>query len=322
MQFHRRISIVTDHGAPAEAVAPIIISASRSTDIPAFYGSWFINRLAAGYVRWVNPWNGRSSYVSLREARLIVFWTKNPAPFLPLLKQIDRRGIPYYFHFTLNDYESEGLERGVPPFPERIETFKRLAAMIGRERVLWRFDPLITTESLGPEQLMVRICRIGDQLAEYTERLTISFMTEYVKVKRNLRNAGITSSGWNSVNKAALLSRLAEKLVTWNIRGVTCAGGGSTNELFGIQKGKCIDDGLARRLWGNDESLMRFLNAYAKAKDKGQRPDCRCIPSKDIGRYDTCGHECCYCYANASPRAAFDNRTAASNDTDAIIGQL
>jgi len=85
---------VTDHGAPAEAVAPIIISASRSTDIPAFYGSWFINRLAAGYVRWVNPWNGRSSYVSLREARLIVFWTKNPAPFLPLLKQIDRRGIP------------------------------------------------------------------------------------------------------------------------------------------------------------------------------------------------------------------------------------
>jgi DNA repair photolyase len=248
-----------------------------------------------------------------------VFWTKNPAPFLPLLKTIDRQGIPYYFHFTLNDYESEGFERGVPPLPERIETFKRLAGMIGPERVLWRFDPLIATNSLGPEQIMVRIRRIGDLLAAYTERLTISFMTEYVKVMRNLRNAGITSSAWNSVNKAALLDRLAENLITWNIRGVTCAEG-SNDERFGIQKGKCIDDGLARRLWGNDERLMRFLDAYAKTKDKGQRPCCQCVPSKDIGRYDTCGHQCCYCYANASPRAAFDNRTFASDNADAIIG--
>ncbi len=319
MQPHRRTTIVTDRGEEAEAIAPVIISASRSTDIPAFYGSWFMNRLEKGYVRWVNPWNGRSSHVSLGEARLIVFWTKNPAPFLPFLKEIERRSIPCYFHFTLNDYEPEGLERGVPPLEERIATFRRLAGMIGPGRVLWRFDPLITTPSLGPERLLARIRRIGDRIADCTERLTISFLTEYAKVKRNLRSAGIVSNGWNNGNRAALLGPLAEYLADWNIQGVTCADE-SKNERFGLKEGKCIDDGLARRLWGTDERLVRFLDSCAGVKDTGQRPGCRCVPSKDIGRYDTCGHGCRYCYANASPQAALDNRAAASDDADAIIG--
>lgn len=318
MPIHQKTTITTDNGKNVEAIAPIIISASRSTDIPAFYGSWFIKRLEAGYVRWINPWNGRSTHVSLREARVIVFWTKNPAPLLPLLGEIDRRGIHYYFHFTLNDYECEGLERSLPPLTERIETFKRLAGLIGRERVLWRFDPLIVTAALSPEELLVRIVKIGDRIAGYTDRLTVSFLTEYAKVKRNLGRAGIAPVGLDSVDKYLFLDRLAGYLAGWNICGFTCAEG-TGDRSPGMSNGKCIDDSLMRRLWGGDLRLAGFIDACADTKDTGQRPGCRCIPSKDIGRYDTCGHGCCYCYANASPDIAVAGVATAAAEADAII---
>jgi hypothetical protein len=318
MQRHPRTTIVTDRGIEAEAVAPVIISASRSTDIPAFYGSWFMKRLEAGYVRWVNPWNGRSSYVSLREVRLIVFWTKNPAPFLPHLREIEGSGIPYYFHFSLNDYEGENLEPGVPPLAERIATFRRLSDKIGRERVLWRFDPLVVTPSLSPERLLARIRTVGDNLTGYTDRLTIGFMTDYAKTQRNLRRAGIASTGWSGAEKTTFMVCLAEYLAGRNISGVTCAEE-SNNGESGITAGKCIDDRLARSLWGNDRRLADFLDVYANSKDTGQRKGCRCLPAKDIGRYDTCGHACRYCYANSSPQAALARCGRASDDAEAII---
>ncbi len=318
MPIHPRTTLTTDQGTEVQAISPIIISASRSTDIPAFYGPWFIKRLEAGYVRWINPWNGRSTYVSLREVRAIVFWTKNPAPFLPLLREIDRRGIHYYFHFTLNDYEREGLEPGLPPLAERIATFKRLSRTIGRERVLWRFDPFIFTADLGPEQLLSRIRKIGVEIAAYTGRLTVSFLTEYSKVKRNFHWAGIVPIAPDSAEKDLLLDRLAGYLAGWNISGFTCAEGLSDGRRS-INNGKCIDDGLMRKLWSGDLSLLRFLDANAGGRDAGQRPGCRCIPGKDIGRYDTCGHGCCYCYANASPHTAVSAVAVAPTEADAII---
>ncbi|MDZ7697525.1 MAG: DUF1848 family protein [Deltaproteobacteria bacterium] len=155
--------MTTDQGRRQEAIAPLIISASRSTDIPAFYGRWFFNRLKRGYLKWINPFNQRPQYVSFEKTRAVVFWSKNPKPIFSFLPELDDRGIGWYFLYTLNDYEAEHLELRVPPLKERIETFLALSEMAGRHRVTWRFDPLVLTDRIGPPELMEKIARIGDQ---------------------------------------------------------------------------------------------------------------------------------------------------------------
>ncbi len=130
------IDITRDNGEIVKGIAPEIISASRSTDIPAFYARWFFNRLEKGYVRWDNPFNKLlPQYVSFKNVRVIVFWTKNPKPIMPFLLLLDKKGINYYFQYTVNDYDDEGFEPNVPPLSERIETMKQLAEKIGKEVV-------------------------------------------------------------------------------------------------------------------------------------------------------------------------------------------
>ena len=128
-----RVKIETDDGKQVEATAPVIISASRSTDIPAFYAKWFFNRLAKGYCAWYNPFNQQKMYISFGRCHVIVFWTKNPAPIIPYLPELDKRGIHYYFQVTLNDYVKEEFEPNVPSVEERVETFKKLSSLIGKE---------------------------------------------------------------------------------------------------------------------------------------------------------------------------------------------
>jgi len=136
-------SIITHEGQQFEAQAPVIISASRSTDIPAFYSDWFVERLSKGYVKWKNPFNGAYLYVSFVNTRLIVFWSKNPKPLIKHLSYINSIIPNYYFQYTLNDYENDRLEIKVPPLTKRIETFVELSELIGSDKVIWRYDPLI-----------------------------------------------------------------------------------------------------------------------------------------------------------------------------------
>ena len=106
----KKINIITDKGISVEAISPIIISASRSTDIPAFYAKWFFNRLAKGYCAWYNPFNQQKMYISFKNCKVVIFWTKNPKPILPYLHELDEKGIHYYFQVTLNDYVKEGFD--------------------------------------------------------------------------------------------------------------------------------------------------------------------------------------------------------------------
>jgi hypothetical protein len=147
-----KVKIITDSGQQVDAQAPIIVSASRSTDIPAFYAKWFINRIKLGYVVWYNPFNQQPIYVSFKNCKVVVFWTKNPKPLIPYLKELDALGIHYYFQYTLNDYEKELLEPNVPALEKRINTFKELSNLIGKEKVIWRFDPMIVTPQLSTRE--------------------------------------------------------------------------------------------------------------------------------------------------------------------------
>lgn len=172
---HQTISICNDNGAVVLAQVPLIISASRATDIPAFYTDWFFRRLEKGYVRWRNPFSGQDSYVSFCNTRFIVFWSKNPVSLLPYLPTLKERGIGCYIQYTLNDYETEGLEPNVPPLQQRIETFRRLVDALGTEAVVWRFDPLILTDKIDIDTLLEKIARIADALVSYTDKLVFSF---------------------------------------------------------------------------------------------------------------------------------------------------
>jgi hypothetical protein len=295
-----------ENGDTIEAVAPVIVSASRRTDIPAFHAEWLMERLRAGYVKWANPFNGLPQYVSFARTRAVVFWTKNPKPILPDLAELDRRRIGYYFQFTLNDYEAEGLEPGVPSLQERIETFQELSRRVGPTRVIWRYDPLMLADGIDVPRLVERVTRVGEKVCSCTERLVIAFadIERYVKVRNRLRKFG---RGCRELTAEEIWA-FAEKLVAvarpWGLAIATCAEAIDLGDL-GIEKNRCVDDRLLARLFPDDAELLRFLGPEEtrhRLKDKGQRKECGCIVSKDIGAYDTCPHLCRYCYATSASR--------------------
>jgi DNA repair photolyase len=324
-----KIDITTDQGDVVEGIAPIIISASRSTDIPAFYAKWFLNRLDKGYVKWINPFNRKPQYVSFQKTRVIVFWTKNPKPIIPYLEELDKRGIHYYFQFTINDYEKERLEPNVPRLKDRIETFKKLSNQIGKERVVWRFDPLILTDTVDVDLLLNKIESIGNRLISYTKKLVFSFadIDCYRKVQNNLKRDNVQHKEFDVKSMEDISEKITDLNKQWGFELATC---GESIDLskYGIDHNKCIDDGLMIKLFKDDKKLMNFLgyeedlfstHIPLKLKDKGQRKECGCIVSKDIGMYNTCSHLCKYCYANTSENMVLENRQKHQNGSDGII---
>lgn len=295
-----------ESGDAVEAVAPVIVSASRRTDIPAFHAEWLVERLRAGYVKWTNPFSGAPQYVSFARTRAIVFWTKNPKPLLPYLGYLDRQGLGYYFQFTLNDYETEGLEANLPSLKERIETFVDLSGRVGRSKVIWRYDPLLLADGLDVDRLVERVARVGEFVHPFTEKLVIAFadIGRYVKVRNRLRRFGRGCREPSTVEMRSFAERLVMAARPWRLAIATCAEAIDLEDL-GIEKNRCVDDRLLTELFPDDQELLRFLGPEEtrhRLKDKGQRKECGCIVSKDIGAYDTCPHLCRYCYASSSPR--------------------
>ncbi len=282
---------------PTSVVKPGIVSASRATDIPAFYSQWLLEQLRRGFTEWKNPFNGKKQIVSFENTRLIVFWSKNPAPLIPLLERKEISQLNYYFHFTLNDYERENLEPNLPSLSQRIETFIWLSEKVGKERVIWRLDPILLTRKLDNNQLLKRIENIGNQIHNYTTKLVFSFIdiAQYPAIQRRISRSNVSIDELDTTQRLLMAERIARLNQKWNLNLATCAEALSL-ESFGIQHNKCIDDQLIRQLFPNDIELMNYLSTNA-SKDKGQRKDCLCIKSKDIGFYNSCQHRCIYCYA-------------------------
>ena len=345
-----RILITRQNGEVVNGVAPVIISASRSTDIPAFYAKWFINRLKAGYCVWYNPFNQKPMYISFVKTKAVVFWTKNPEPLIPYLPKLDKRGIHYYFQVTLNDYVNEGFEPNVGPVEHRVAVFKRLSDQIGKEKVIWRFDPLIVTPNLTVRQLLTKVYHVGNQLKGYTDKLVFSFID--VRAYRKVQNNLIKETSFftrDTVDSAEPSGNYLEKLVDglaklrdhwksegWNITLATC-GESIDLEKYGIKHNRCIDGELMERLFPEDKELVYYLrtgklpqpNLFGgipeippdrkDLKDKGQRKVCGCMISKDIGMYNTCRHFCVYCYANTSKEIVLKNKERHNDESESII---
>jgi len=272
-------------------VTVLIISASRRTDIPAFYGEWFTRRLHAGYLLVRNPFNPRQvRQVDLTPPAVdcFVFWTKNPASFLEKLVLL--REYPYYFHFTLNPYGRD-LEPHLPPKKELIETFQRLSGICGPDRVIWRYDPIILTGRITPADHYRWFAALAGKLDGSTHKVVFSFLSMYRKCRRNLQDFAITEPDTNM--RLEIARTIAGIARTHNMVTAGCAEPLDLSAC-GVEKGRCIDDRLVTALAG------RPVKA---GKDRNQRPACGCAVSVDIGAYNSCPHLCRYCYANYSPQA-------------------
>ena len=344
------VTISLPSGKTVIGHAPVIVSASRSTDIPAFYADWFMNRLRSGYCVWYNPFNQKPMYISFAKTKVVVFWTKNPEPMLKYLPELDRLGLHYYFQVTLNDYVDEGFEPNVGPVSHRVEVFKRLSDAIGKEKVIWRFDPLIVTPHLSARQLLSKVYHVGNQLKGYTNKLVFSFID--VKAYRKVQNNLIKETPYytrETVESAepsgSYLIELVEGLAKlrdhwkdegWDLTLATC-GESIDLEKYGIEHNRCIDGDLMERLFTDDKELVYYLHTgnlpepdlfggipdipeeRKNLKDKGQRKVCGCMISKDIGMYNTCQHFCVYCYANTSKETVLLNKERHNNNSESII---
>lgn len=265
----------------------MILSASRRTDIPTYYSQWFVNRIKEKYALVRNPMNRhqvRRLDLSPDIVDCIVFWTKNPEPMLEKLDAL--RDYSYYFQFTLTAY-GQDVEKNLPSKDAQlIDTFKKLSNKIGREKVIWRYDPIFISNKYSIEYHADYFENLASQLKDYTEKCTISFIDNYAKIKKNI--VPLNMHTMSSEQQKAIAKNLSTIAHTHGLKMDTCAENIDLSDL-GISHAKCIDAELIERI------IACPLQAK---KDTNQRLNCGCIASIDIGTYNTCQNGCKYCYAN------------------------
>jgi hypothetical protein len=275
----------------------MILSASRRTDIPSYYSEWFINRLKEGYVLTRNPMNYhqiRNIELNPENIECIVFWTKDPLNLMKYLPQIDNMGYQYYFQFTLTPYGKQ-IERHIREKKELVTTFQELSHRIGRERVVWRYDPIILNRELTFQyhiECFENLCR---ELQGYTKVCEISFCDIYKKLSKEVKESVILPTS------ELQMQQITRELVAigrkYDIELRACC----EKEVLleeGVRPAACIDRELIESICGHP---------IPAKLDRNQREGCTCIQSVDIGVYNTCMHGCVYCYANHSDKSILQN---------------
>lgn len=274
----------------------MILSVSRRTDIPNYYSEWFFNRIKEGYVYVRNPMSAHQVSkidISPEVVDCIVFWTKNPEPMMKRLDEL--AAYDFYFQFTLTGYGRD-MESNVPHKKERmIPIFRELSNRIGQKNVIWRYDPIIFTRKYTPEYHLKAFEQIASSLKGYTEKCVISFVDLYAKNKKNMKLLECRDiAGEELLSFARIISRIAKE------NGMTTGSCAESIDLeeCGIEHNCCIDRALIESIIGSRLKI---------GKDKGQRQECGCMESIEIGTYNTCRNGCKYCYANYSEEKVSEN---------------
>lgn len=318
----------------------MIVSASRRCDIPAHYLRWLMARIEAGYCLVRNPFDARSSRrVSLRPEDMdcLVLWTRDPRPLSSAADYLERLGIRSLVHVTLTGYPRP-LEPGAPPLDAVLDAFVRLAARIGPERVIWRYDPILCAIGLDVDWHLGNFARLAARLEGFSRRVVLSLIDEYAGTRARIQRAGFAEPRFASPRGARLRAGSSEPELGFADDSESAAAGAGDGEAasarlppepyrrllvelariarsrgmrplscaepfdlapLGIEAGACIDAALLGRLFGLD---------LPAARDRGQRSECRCAPSVDIGVYGACPAGCVYCYANRGAGRLLDPR--------------
>ena len=263
----------------------MIISASRRTDIPAFYSDWFMGRLKEGYALVPNPRNpGRIGRVAISPQNVdcIVFWTKNPLPMLGRFGALDNMGYAHYTQFTLTPYGTD-IEPLLPPKSSLLQAFTDMAALVGKQRCVWRYDPIFIDDKRSVAWHLAMFSKMCKKLENCTERCVLSFIDPY-------RHIGKSFRAMTTDEIHAIASGFSEIAAKHGIALFTCSEEIDLSD-YEIGHSACIDQTL----------IEKIIGCSIKAKtDANQRAACCCVESVDLGAYDTCPHGCTYCYATFS----------------------
>lgn len=292
----------------------MIISASRRTDIPAFYAEWFINRVREGYVYTKNPFNAnqiKKIPLTPYQVEAIVFWTRNAKPLMKYLDILDNKGFNYYFQYTITGYPRE-LESSTPHPYKAIETFIELSDRIGKERVIWRYDPIIFTKYTDFDEHIRLFDKISKMLEGKTNRVVISFADPYKKITKKLESIEYNDILDDKKQLYELVKKISAIAISRGMKVESCSEAIDL-DFCNIGHGKCIDDNLIEEVFNIELNLD---------KDKNQRQECGCVKSVDIGIYNTCSHGCAYCYATFSDKTVEKNKLLHDPNSPLLIGNL
>lgn len=289
----------------------MIISASRRTDIPTYYSDWLFNRLKEEYVLVRNPMNfhqiGRVN-LSPDVVDGIVFWTKNPVPMLGRLSELEKYN--YYFQFTLTAYDKD-VEPNIPNKNSVIiPAFQELSKAVGRDRVVWRYDPILFNDRYTLEYHCKYFNVLASKLGDYTEKCTVSFLDIYHNTARNTQPLQIHVD--TEALRLELIERFCETAKKHGLYIDTCSEAIELKQ-FGVTHSHCIDKERLERLGKCKLSVE---------KGKNQRAECGCVASIDIGTYNTCDNGCLYCYANYSRNTVVKNTREHNPASPLLFGEV
>lgn len=288
----------------------MIISASRRTDIPSFYSDWLINRLNEGYVLVPHPRNlNQLSKISLKKEDVdcIVFWTKDAKPLFDKIEKLD--GYKFYFQHTITSYQKD-LEPNMRRKSDILDTFIEMSKVLGANRMVWRYDPILLNDKYTEEYHYEYFEKFCQRLQGHTSKCIISFLDLYGNVNENINGLGIYTP--NKETRIRMASTLSEIALKYGIQLESCSEDMDLTP-YGVRKSSCIDKNLIEEVIGYELDVK---------KDSGQRENCGCVKSAEVGQYNTCIHGCKYCYATNSKNIAIKNSKKHNKNSPIIIGDL
>lgn len=280
------------------AAEPRVVSVSRRTDVPAFYGQWFMRRLEAGHALWQNPFGRQLHRVSLRreDVRAFVFWSRNFRPFLAPLREVKAAGFPCLFNYTITGLPKM-FEPAVVGTDDAVDSLRDLSGMFSADHVNWRYDPIVFSDLTGADYHLERFAGLAARLEGAVRRCIVSFVCMYGKVRRNFAlleaREGVRVRDPSAGERRELAGRLAAIAAKHGMSLQVCCGAAAVNGVVG--QAHCVDGEALSRL---------YFGGQWRGKVRPTRAGCGCTESTDIGCYDSCPHGCIYCYANTNKAGA------------------
>lgn len=285
----------------------MILNTGGRTDTVNYFSEWLLNRFAAGYAYSRNPFHPdvvNRIDLNPRTIDVVEFCSKNYRPILSRLHEITER-FNCHFHYTITAYDKD-IEPNVPGIDESVETLRDLSAQVGKEKIIWRYDPVLLTGKYTIEQHFATFDYMAGRIAPYVSRCLFSFVVWYKKL--HLPELQPISGR----QKELIAKGLGEMAAKHHLYIQTC-GTKESYEQYGIHHSGC----MTRAVYEHSLGLH-----FKKVAERGNRPGCRCMESRGLGDYNTCLNGCRYCYANYDHEKARENYRLHDPESPLMIGHL
>lgn len=287
----------------------MILNTGARTDTVQYFSEWLLKRFEEGFVYTRNPlFPHKVTRYELSPDKIdaVLFCSKNYAPILPRLREITDK-YRTYFHYTITAYGKD-IEPGVPSIDESIRTLYELEKIVGKNRISWRYDPVLLTSNYTPKRHLETFGCMAEKLAPHIDRCIFSFVEMYKKISVNMPEL----IPMTVADRTFIAEGMGKIAARYGIRLQTCGTNGDYSR-FGIHSSGCVTAEILGKANGCE---------FRSVRHKGMREGCHCIESRDIGAYDTCLNGCKYCYANKSPQKARDNFILHDPDSPLLLGHL